>query len=131
MTQEKIIEGNKLIELFYSGRTLSTDDTFFGRKQGMPKQYENWYDIVSVGDLKYHSSWDWLMPVVDKVEQLFEGSISVNIYDDRCTIEISTQYAMATDIHLPDEFYNNEGPKIRSTWLSIVQFITWYNTQNP
>ena len=38
---------------------------------------ENQYyssDGVYIGNtLQYHSSWDWLMPVVDKIEQVHEG----------------------------------------------------------
>ena len=34
----------------------------------------------------YHTSWDWLMPVVDKIEQVNEGApeqmLHVNLYSD-------------------------------------------------
>ena len=26
-----------------------------------------------IDELQYHTSWDWLMPVVDKIEQVHEG----------------------------------------------------------
>lgn len=128
MTQEEIIEGNKLIELFYSGRTLSTDGTFFGRKQGMPKQYENWYDIVSVGDLKYHSSWDWLMPVVEKIETLgYHTKISCDEFGSWTQIHYRLSLANTTET----KAVNQHGTKIENTWKSVIQFITWHNTQNP
>jgi hypothetical protein len=81
--------------------------------------------------ISYSNDWNMLMPVVEKIESLFEDNITVQIYDGRCIIEMGTQYAMATDTHLPENFYNNKGPKIHSTWLSIVQFIQWYNSQTP
>lgn len=31
------------------------------------------YAVKRINDLKYHSSWDWLMPVVEKIEQVHEG----------------------------------------------------------
>lgn len=126
MTQEEIIEGNKLIELFYSGRTLSTDGTFFGRKQGMPKQYENWYDIVSVGDLKYHSSWDWLMPVVEKINDTGidnYGEIGVFIFPNNVVIGESSNdpITMCT--------IANHKSLIQMTWTAIVTFLKWYSKQ--
>jgi hypothetical protein len=29
--------------------------------------------IFELDELQYHTSWDWLMPVVDKIEQVHEG----------------------------------------------------------
>ena len=38
-------------------------------------------------DLQYHASWDWLMPVVEKIEQVNEGvpeqMLHVNLYSER------------------------------------------------
>ena len=31
------------------------------------------YSVHRLNELQYHTSWDWLMPVVDKIEQVHEG----------------------------------------------------------
>ena len=42
---------------------------------------------ANVDDLKYDISWDWLMPVVEKIEQVNEGvpeqMLHVNLYSER------------------------------------------------
>jgi hypothetical protein len=30
-------------------------------------------EVVPIESMKYHCSWDWLMPVVEKIEQVHEG----------------------------------------------------------
>ena len=34
---------------------------------------DNTLDVVHQKHLRYHTSWDWLMPVVEKIEQVHEG----------------------------------------------------------
>ena len=63
-------------------------------------------DVDVYEQAQYHTSWDWLMPVVDKIEQVNEGvpeqMLHVSLYS---TI---------------DEVYN-----------SVVEFIKLINTQPP
>ncbi len=48
------IEGNKLIEGF----------------AGIAKLHTNFGEKIDYKNLHYHTSWDWLMPVVKKIEQM-------------------------------------------------------------
>jgi len=74
---------------------------------------------INAGDLKYNTSWDWLMPVVEKIESLMW---EVEIRATRCTIE---QYPDSSKY-----FYGANGDKIKSTYHAVVEFIKWYNS-NP
>lgn len=82
--------------------------------------------------MKYHSSWDWLMPVVEKVESIetdFDGYFQVHISSNGCTISGTR---LNTSIENPHYAYFNDvvhESKISATWLAIVQFIQWYKTQ--
>ena len=72
-------------------------------------------------ELKYHSSWDWLMPVVEKIESLgycFRiESNDIFIMDNETSMEL----IVADD--------NNS--KIDGVWWSCVEFIKWYNQNKP
>ncbi len=107
MTNEEIIEGNKIIETFNSGRLRynnSKEGELMGRIRGS-KGHENIYDYIKVSNLKYHYSFGSLMPVVKRIQQL------------------------------PIEDFSKKKPvmsalmdvEIESLWLSIVVFIKWYN----
>lgn len=96
------IEGNKLIAKFMG--------------------YFNWED-KEYG--KYNSSWDWLMPVVEKIEDLeFDEfkPVAVSIECLECEIKDYRKGAL--------HFAYFEGKtKIESVWQAVIQFIQWYNTQ--
>lgn len=56
--------------------------------------------------MHYHDSWDWLMPVVDKIEKEFAW---VTIKGSR------TQISTVVDI--------SANSKIEATWLAVVEFL--------
>jgi len=79
------------------------------------------YAIVT---LKYQLSWDWLKPVVDKIDRIMP---SINIPDDLESLKDGThgseKYIDVTALPLAtpiDEAYN-----------SVVEFIKWYNQKKP
>jgi len=53
MTQEEIIEGNKLIDMFMGGNCAHMNESTF------------W-----IYDLCYHQSWNLLMPVVENIKDI-------------------------------------------------------------
>lgn len=66
--------------------------------------------------LYYHSSWDWLMPVVEKIEQ----AARVDIYGKACKI---SQPQWVVDIaHI------NES-KLTAVWICVVEFIQYINNK--
>lgn len=85
----------------------------------------------SVNDLLYHSSWDWLMPVVEKIEdtslpgfpkyghhfQITNWNVIIkDILSGvvRCSINLSSMKILS---------------KIEAVYLAVVQFIKWYNLE--
>lgn len=88
--------------------------------------FMNHPDLGTKGDfsyLKYHTSWDWLMPVVEKIENIllstdnsFNVTIGCGIY---CTIQDA--YGELIDIN------TCEPTKIEATYKAVVEFIKWYN----
>lgn len=89
--------------------------------------------IGAVSDmLKYDTSWDWLMPVVEKIATI-----------KNVKIEILPQFknnggVFRIHIDIPDgtdkttDFTINRSLSIKAVHLAVVEFIRWYNnTQNP
>ena len=72
-------------------------------------------------DLAYHTDWDWLMEVVEKIES--EGfSIEMNRQEEgdyQCLI------TKGNDI----KFQTFSSMKIEAVYNACVEFIKWYNEQ--
>ena len=69
----------------------------------------------SINQLRFHKSWDWLMPVVDKIENGFHWNHEIHIHNGHCMIT---------------NFMDNKifmGSKINATYNAIIEFIKWYN----
>ena len=92
------LENNKLIAEFIDNRTTA----------------EN---------LMFDFSWDWLMPVVEKIELvMLENDNSINV-----TIG-SSLYCTIQDSHMEViELNTCEPTKILTVYKAVVEFINWYN----
>jgi hypothetical protein len=66
--------------------------------------------------LKYHTSWDWLMPVVDKIWQVAIDDNSKTHVAGKAIKIIDEQVSIFSSI---DEVYK-----------AVVEFIKWHNTQS-
>lgn len=110
--KKEIIEGNKLIATFMN--------------HGGGEQ-----DIHKNPVAEYHTSWSWLMPVVEKIEHCDDAKNSRNysfhvcIFDKDCHI-----FEYMNDTDEPPLFCEEGETKIEATWRAVVAFIGFYNTQN-
>ena len=111
MTQEEIIKGNKLIAEFEHRK-------FFGNL--IDKFGEGTFNELP--EMKYHTSWSWLMPVVEKIES---KGYCVFIQNDCCWMQVGR-----AGMRLPI-ITNLADCKIDAVYKTIIEFITWYNTQTP
>ena len=67
----------------------------------------------------YHSSWNWLMPVVEKIESL---GYEFFIVEDRVKVSHNTDHSIETIIDL-----TFGGNKRDATYQGVVEFINEYN----
>ena len=126
MTKEEILEGNKLIAEFMGGtfKNISSkdiavswvsihmkDDDVNFQEEDYPEKPHNG-SCWKFNELKYHSSWDWLMPVVEKIEKTYAY---VDIKG--CAVNIST----IVETSAPT--------KIEAVYMACVEFIEWYNNK--
>jgi|Laugrespbdmm15sd_2_1035082.scaffolds.fasta_scaffold03849_2 hypothetical protein len=123
-----ISESNKLIAEFmqyefFDGdfkvpHTNKTSNSDF--KEWCPTYWNNDLDsggyLVCPSNLIFHSDWNWLMEVVEKIESL---GVIVEIRENVCYIETS-----------PNNYYSElEDTKLQATYKAVVEYIKWYNNQ--
>jgi len=109
MDDMDIIEGNKLIAGFMQ---LETKNRNWDER--LVYLYGNyWYPSEK---LKYHSSWDWLMPVVEKIQSL--GGRFIIGDGNRVTV-YNKDYDWRNG--------STEDELIECVWHGAIQFIKWHN----
>lgn len=131
MKKQEIIEGNKLIASFMGGH-LSNHPELNG------VQVWSGYELIEgrlnlPSTLKYHSSWDWLMQVVEKIEKLkFSSKAQSGSFPMKFTFlrdskgESNIISLTCASIDVPWIRKDNEN-KIEAVWLAVVEFIKWCN----
>lgn len=121
MTPKEILEGNKLIA------------EFMGMKESVIKRGSLvWNEkniLIDKNELKYHSSWDWLMPVVERIESLDKLGGVVRIIQGQC--KITSRMLGDSSVYADKSNYMLMGVKgkLLSTYEAVVEFIKWYNQQ--
>jgi hypothetical protein len=106
MTKEEILKGNKILADFMGVKPKMespdvyywSDTPFFSVRENNPEKVMR--AIVEYS--KYHTSWDWLMPVVMKIRGIYRKSIHDTME------KMSDRYGFCVDDGLWDmeELYN-------------------------
>jgi hypothetical protein len=122
MKETSIEEGNKLIAEFMS---VKKEQTFFGERY-IYEIFNNKYST----ELYFHKSWDWLMPVLIKIETELDAvtSIQINKYKNVGLKEIFGETSVCLFEGLHDTIIKDSSLKIEALWKAIVEFLTWYNS---
>jgi len=120
-------ENNKMIAEFMGLELEETLEGLFvyARKEQSPiKLNDIRTEFYEVHELQYHISWDWLMPVVEKINNILDDDdefvYSVNIHPSKVTIYYENYDRI---------FVSNEhGSTTREMlYLAVVKFIKKYN----
>lgn len=114
---------------------------------GVKEKESNWFDgyeLQEAGlpfnygamgngtrDLKFHTSWDWLMLVVDKIDktELSGLTFAVDILNGLTQI-ICYGECKINGVVLPSDttlLMAESKSRIESTYSACVQFVKWYN----
>lgn len=128
MSNKEILEGNRLIADFMGVKITGTK--YGCNHQLVTCAYPNY------SNLKYHSSWDWLMPVVERIENLESGKWYIHIQGNTIDIEDGNEGIGLWDFHINNDdpimsaYPNDKNLKpIQALWLACVEFVNWYNNQ--
>ena len=95
-------------------------------------------EVVLVASMKYHTSWDWLMPVVEKIEEIAIEDDNLTVKEHRYQVDMSyTQCSIYDHVRDRGEPWNSKwdgvtasadmGTKLSSTHRAVIEFIKEYN----
>ena len=102
--QNDIDMKNKIIAEFMGVKTIAMDELYSILRQNRENGFIHTPQAYTIDELKYHSSWDWLMPVVQKIG------------DDYYNTPFDETYSKLT------EGYENIWT-IEDTYNAVVEFI--------
>jgi len=123
---KKEIKENGILIALFMGAEYYNDDT-----KEFPSGYymHNEFEGLEPKDWCFHYSWNWLMPVVDKIETIEDFRFDIQIQNDKCIIFDTTV------IH---PTYNEPriivsiilaGEKIIAVYEAVIEFIKLYNNE--
>jgi len=120
MSKEEILENNDIIAKFMGGK-YETNLPFEYIKTGWTNTPANDnQQIAQSHQFKYNFSWNWLMPVVEKIESFKHP---VYICGNNC--QIYEKKSWGKDIGWFTDSYGRD--KLEAVYLAIIDFINWYN----
>lgn len=108
MTNEELLEGNKLIAMFMGAKKMVIKNKLYLNGEPLFTIYDVPGHGSRVDDFKYHLSWDWLMPVVMRIRDMR--------IDDFTKKKPLMQFVARL------EFVN--------IYKETVEFIKWHNATN-
>lgn len=107
---------------------MKTDNEIIAEFMGLDVDGDNVTDgtiETTIGKLKYSTSWDWLMPVVEKINETIypelNERIDVIIYRRTCHINDRQQIIIET----------TGKNMLDCTYKAVVEFIKWHNQKTP
>ena len=112
MTEQEILDGNKLIAEFMEFKKFS--------KSHYECNIANGSYLLPPFAMQFHTSWDWLMPVVEKVDQTGASVIIGRMF---CEIK----YIDPLDENKTFDIRIASGVKINAVNGALIEFIKWYN----
>lgn len=114
---------SELVRRFKEGNRLIADSPFSNDnlRNSIKIDCLNFSEEYAYSNLRYHSSWDWLMPIVEKIESMGYDFTMIKNY---CRITTNTGGTFENELGSA-----NQETKIAAAYKLVIEFIKWYNTQ--
>jgi len=118
------MKNNKLIAEFMGATEQDYDE--FGIGMLFPK-LEKYMErqAPSISELKYNSSWDWLIPVVIKIELLYYNKKSKKY--DGILHKYMEETNFEKDWYIEGNYFALIFKNMDELYKIVVEFIKWYN----
>jgi len=130
MKTKEITENNKLIAEFmgmkpskiFGKYSISKDHCTCN--EDTPDKAMNGFASIA----KYNTSWDWLMPVVEKIDSLLADGEFITSEYRTCYLDIYTPSWIFPEYSADVFCITGEGKSRLEAMLNcVLEFITWYN----
>lgn len=82
--------------------------------------------VIITDQLKFHESWDWLMPVVEKIKK--DNWVKIELQEDYTFCLISSPQLGADPVTL-EERVEDMSP-ISVVYDAVITYIKWYNEKH-
>ena len=118
MTQEEIIKGNELIAR-YMGVDINFDPLQYRDSRSEIRHYTD--HAPKPNGLEFHTNWNWIMPVIEKIE-----TTTLEYFQQNVTF---SEHTCCIFPHVPGLEYgicNSAQYKINAVWLTLVQYTEWF-----
>ena len=124
--ENSIEENNKLIAEFMGLVKSSIEKMYWSKKS------EEGFGCGELVELKYHTSWDWLMPVVNKIRNVTSYdrdmfSTEVIICGDKTTIKSKGYGEKEHSSRFFNKSFRGKHNSREATYKEVVEYIKWYN----
>ncbi len=131
MTKKEIIEGNKLIALFDGFEFLNDNSEFCPNGYFVMNSEEGHNNMHHPEELNYHKSYDWLMPVFEKIFRLQIGN-GIETVDYACcrTFGMLNNETGGIMVRLNGFTVHESQTLIEATYSAVLEFIQFYNQQS-
>lgn len=139
MKTNELIENNKTILIFMNidkeilsiGNTYSWSDGPFY----CTTEYTKGKIIENIAKYsKYYTSWNWLMPVIEKIEHLGFKTNQIGLllpYDNNMTVMNTMVINKQNEDSIIYDYVGEwKTSKIEVAYIAVVEFIKWYNKNN-
>ena len=116
---KNIVENNKLIAEFLvnnEGGLVKLEENIFSTID----EFEIPDDYLTIKDLKYHKDWNWLMKVVEKIENLSKEGETYMFSITKFSARVTYKGSRIVDLPI-------DNTKIEAVYDACVEFIKWYN----
>jgi hypothetical protein len=119
MDNKQIEKGNKLILLFMGGIIGSSTEYPTGEIIVHSIHLGDKQINDFINETKYHKSWDWIMPAVEKIKDI----------DNEADIEMAKMLEFFKDDEECNIFHTSIFCHLKEVWNRTVVFIKWYNAK--
>ncbi len=114
------MKNNKIIMGFLG----QTEEPYYLPQFGYILSNGDWKDTFIENELKFHKSFDWLMCVVEKIEDIECSETSTEMVGYHL-FDVEIRQNVCT-IHGAD-IEESSSDKIDNVYNAVVEFIIWYN----